>query len=627
MKRITVIAAALLISILAFAGSSDYKIKNSSARNMPKWVNSIEKEYLIVSSTASSIEDAKLSVLESLKQQIAESVASRIVAETQLNRTDIDVNGKYAYAQELKTNINSQTAKLPFMSEISLSKASQFYWEERYYKKAGKTEFFYAVKYPFTEFEMKKLVMDFQLHEKKLNNRLSEFENNIVKIASIEDIDKAIVDMNAFLNEFLKADPRYSKVESIINNYRKHYDYIVIDAYQAKKGEIVATMLLDGKPLSTQQKPVLKSNCASQLKPSIQGNVLSIKYDDSGCYDEDENYIDIRYRTGNKYLTQRVFIKSTLNISLTGVVVDAATKEPVPYAKITILPIGKTAVTGRNGVYQFNDLQAGTYSVQALHSSYQVNEASTSIKDKSTSRCDIMLTRKESAPIETVAAGVAASSLPVTSTTDPVNTIRNGLFAYYRFNDTQSDEMGGTNAIFVDGAAFSDDSKDGTKSVRLNGMMGSSINFPQAMINMPNQNYSITFWAKGISDGHIFTSTNGSEYSIGNAPRLIVTGGKLKLINEYSQNIAPFSNGSISYDWHFFALVTADGYESLYIDGQLIDRIQSKSSLSFSPSKFVFGGKGLENAAAVGMSVDNIRFYNARGLNDAEVMAIYNVEK
>lgn len=299
---------------------------------MPKWVNSVEKEYLIVTNTASSIEEAKTAVLESIKQQVAESVASRIVAETQLNRTDIDVNGKYAYEQELKTSINSQTAKLPFMSEISLSKANQFYWEERYYKKTGTTEFFYAVKYPFTEFEMKKLVMDFQLHEKELNNRLMEYENNILNINSIEDIDKAIVDLNAFLNEFLKADPRFSKVESIINNYRKQYDYIVIDAYQAKKGEIVATLLLGNRPLSTQQKPTLKSNCASQLKQSIQGNVISIKYDDSGCYDEDENYIDIRFRTGNKFLTQKVYIKSVMNISVTGVVTDAATKEPIPYA-------------------------------------------------------------------------------------------------------------------------------------------------------------------------------------------------------------------------------------------------------------------------------------------------------
>ena len=628
MKKLLLISLSLLLSLFAFA-QNDYKVQQKSERNIPKWVNSLEKDYLIVSSTASNIEEAKAAVLENIKQQIAESVASRIVAETELSRTDIDVNGRTAYNQQLKTSINSQTAKLPFMSEISLSKASQFYWEERYYKASKKTEIFYAVKYPFSEFDMKKLVLDFQRHDAALNEQLANYENNVIKISSIEDIDKAIVDLNAFLNEFLTADPRYQKVESIINNYRKQYDYISIDTYQASKGVIIASMTLNNSPITSQQKPVLRSNCASKIKYDVVGNVFTIKYDDSGCYDEDENYIDIRFRTGNKYLNQRAYFQSVMNISITGVVLDDLTQEPVPYAKLTLLPLGKSATTGRNGVYQYNDLPAGTYSIQAIHSSYQTGEVSINVRTKQTSRCDIPLSKKSDCCSNMITTSVVPSSNSTNndSPTDPISTVRNGLTAYYRFNGNMNNELGSASGILVNGAKFSSDGKDGTQYIELNAIDGSFINIPYGLITMPNTNYSVTFWAKGVSNGHIFTSGTGSKSPAENIPRLVVLDGKLKLINRYIDEVSSFSNGDISYDWHFYALVVGNGIQSLYIDGQLIDRLSFSLYFSTKPTKFQFGGTAFDGTAAVGMSVDNLRIYNSRALSDGEVSAIYNAEK
>lgn len=627
MKKFILTIFVIFISFFSFA-QNNYKITQKSERNMPRWVNSVEKEFLIVSSTASDIEKAKAAVLENIKQQIAESVASRVVAETELSRTDLDINGNNSYKQQLKTNIHSQTAKLPFMSEISLSKASQFYWEVRYYKSSKKSETFYAVKYPFSDFDMKKLVMEFQKHDKELNERLLNYENNLISISSIEDIDKAIVDLNAFLSEFLTADPRYKKVESIINNYRKQYDYIVIDTYQAKKGVIVATMTLNNNPITSQQKPLLKSNCASKIKYDVVGNIFTISYDDNGCYDEDENYIDIRFRTGNKYLNHRAFFKSTLAISLTGVVMDAVSREPIPYAKLTIIPSGKGATSGRNGVFQYNDLPSGSYSVQAIHNLYETSEINIQINEKKSSRCDILMNRKPADPHSVAPSIAGTSSIPVQSSSlDPLNTVRNGLTAYYRFNNNVNNELGSPTGILVNGAKFSEDSKDGTQSVILNAIDRSYINFPKGLISVPINNYSVTFWAKGISDGHIFTSGTGGSYSQDNAPMLVVTDGKFKLINRFDNEVSPFSNGTISYDWHFFAFVVDNKVQSLYMDGQLVDRLSFSFTFSTVPTKFQFGGTSYDGVASVGMWVDNLRIYNSRSLNDGEVLAIYNSEK
>lgn len=307
MKKI--LCGALLVLLALTASAQKYKIVDRSARKVPSWVNSVTQDYLNVSATGSTIEDAKAAVLSSVKQQIAESIASRIVADSKLSQTDIESGDNYQHQQQLEQSIRSQTAKLPFIGELSLSKASNSYWEERYYKSQQKTEYFYAIQYPFSDFEMKKLVMEFQIYDSKLDEKLSEHENDIYEINSIEDIDKKLTDLRAFQSEFLKEDPRYSKVEALMNNYRKAYDKISLTFEQKVKGTIICTLSLSGNQISSSQKPMLKSNCATKLSSHYEGNILIINYDDFPCYAEDENYIEIRYRTGNKFLVEKVYIK------------------------------------------------------------------------------------------------------------------------------------------------------------------------------------------------------------------------------------------------------------------------------------------------------------------------------
>jgi hypothetical protein len=304
-----ILLALISLSLVFSLNAADYKVMDRSSKRAPKWINSMEKEYLIVTTTAATLEDAKAALLTSIKQQIAESVASRVISETNLNRVDIDVNGKNNYQQQLKTNINSKSAKLPFMNEISMSKVEDFYWEKRAYKKSNKIEIFYAVKYPFSDFQLKELVMEYQLHEKKLDEKLETMSINENNFNSIEDIDKALSEISSFAKEFDTSDPRQEKLMSMSNQYRKLYDYITLEYNQPQKGVITATLKLKEKIISTHQKPMLRSNCATKLNSTYEGNLLYIKYDDYACYDVDENYIEIRFKTGNKYLVQKVYIK------------------------------------------------------------------------------------------------------------------------------------------------------------------------------------------------------------------------------------------------------------------------------------------------------------------------------
>lgn len=306
MKKILLILLSILVSHHIFG---QYKVVNESSKRTPEWVYSIEKGYLIVTGSGAELEEVKNSLLIGIKQQISESIATRIIAETTLSRVDVDISGVTDYNQKMQTSINSKTAKLPFIGEISLSKASDFYWEERYYRKTKKTEFFCAIKYPFSEFEMKKLIMEYKEHDNQLNAKLADFQVGLNSITSIEDIDKYLINLRAFLDEFLKEDPRYTAVTSLSNQYRKLYDYISVNATQKTKGIVTASLILSDREISTRQKPRLKSNCATQISHSFQGDTLVIKYDDFGCYNEEENYIEIKFKTGNKYLSEKIYFK------------------------------------------------------------------------------------------------------------------------------------------------------------------------------------------------------------------------------------------------------------------------------------------------------------------------------
>lgn len=644
MKTIkTVIFSIMLLVTSAMSASAqknDFKVEEASAKRMPEWVNAVEQDYLNVTATAGDIEAAKAAVIENVKKQIAQSIATRIVSESSLTTSAIQSGDSFSKTQNLESSILSRTAKLPFIGEISLSKAADYYWEKRYYRSSGRYEYFYAVKYPFSEFEMKKLVMEYQEHDRALNDRLSQFQNGLDFITSIEEIGDALNNLRAFLAEFDTQDSRYNQVQSISNQYRQLYDQITVDWFQEKKGTVVVSLSLAGRSISTSQRPQIKSNCASQISSSYEGNSLVIKYNDENCYEDDENWLEVRFRAGNKYITEKIYFKSTVDISLTGVVSDAATGQPVPYARLTLIPGGKTVTTARNGLYVFNDLPSGSYSVQALKNGYLTTETSAEISSGNTVRADIIMTPDGSAQsqpqiqearTETTQPGKPApqGQPAATSGPDPLNTVRNGLAAYFRFNNTTRSEVSAIQGNPINNPQYTTESADGTQAIVLSSIDGSQLSFPKTLIAYPNMNYSVTFWMKGFSDGHVWSMASGDQRY--NSPKLTIKDGKFYLNNSSNYNGSSFNHPQLDYNWHFIAVVVrTEGYDvfgSLYIDGVLIDSISLYGYTKNTCTKFLLGGASESGDNAIDTYFDNLRIYSSRALSDQEVAQIYMSEK
>ena len=85
----------------------------------------------------------------------------------------------------------------------------------------------------------------------------------------------------------------------------------------------------------------------------------------------------------------------TLFGKVIGTVTDATTGEPISNVTMTLSPSGKSATTGSDGIFEFNDLEAVQYKMQARHANYKTDTKTVTVLAGEIVRGDMQLTPKE----------------------------------------------------------------------------------------------------------------------------------------------------------------------------------------------------------------------------------------
>ena len=85
----------------------------------------------------------------------------------------------------------------------------------------------------------------------------------------------------------------------------------------------------------------------------------------------------------------------TLFGKIIGTVTDATTGEPISNVTMTLSPSGKSATTGSDGIFEFNDLEAVQYKMQARHANYKTDTKTVTVLAGEIVRGDMQLTPKE----------------------------------------------------------------------------------------------------------------------------------------------------------------------------------------------------------------------------------------
>lgn len=212
----------------------------------------------------------------------------------------------------------------------------------------------------------------------------------------------------------------------------------------------------------------------------------------------------------------------------------------------------------------------------------------------------------------------------------PVKDVTNGLYAYYTFEENVKNmvEDGASNATAVNAPTYTD-GMNGTKAIKFSAKNNSLISIAEAIIHRGT--FSVSFWVRNLSDGHIFhierSSSCECNYTFGlKENRLTIYLNSDSGYGIYGAKT--FAHESL--DYSVFTMITLTRNENeeklkLYINGELKD-LCSGYATGGKCEKFIFGGDLSNQWHAADMIVDNLRIYNTRALSDAEVEQIYKYE-
>lgn len=225
----------------------------------------------------------------------------------------------------------------------------------------------------------------------------------------------------------------------------------------------------------------------------------------------------------------------------------------------------------------------------------------------------------------------------------------NGLYAYYTFeNSTANTVDGAPNGLGLNNPTYTNGVGDG-KAIRFSASDNSYFKIAgQGLID--GGTFTISFWVKGLTDGHIFHAESSnvlSYYVQGITQILTMREGYLTYMSrgyylheaygDRSQTPS-FSHNTLNSDWKMITLTShvnnSQYTHQLYINGELFDKRSYSDGNGYSSlntgTNFIFGGKYEHETLtlnAVSMTIDNLRIYNTRVLSDREISNIYNYEK
>lgn len=298
----------LFFLILSVPCMAKIKVVQQSAKKIPVWVNTTQKDFIITSAISNDVEKAKNECLDNIRKYIIDAVAQNVKSSSESSINQESVNsGITSFLDKYNYSFQTQSANVPYMTGISASKAEDSYWEKREDKETKQISYLYCMKYPFPGLELKKLVHEFQKRDNEMNDKFKGLETGYEAITSAEQIDKAITDLNTLISYFFD-DIRKNAARNLQQNYQQLYKQINIREISNQLGTYSFALVLRGKDITTSQRPVLKSETLTQMRAEQAGQAWSVYYNYETCDPSEVNSGSVSFRIGGRPLMQEFFI-------------------------------------------------------------------------------------------------------------------------------------------------------------------------------------------------------------------------------------------------------------------------------------------------------------------------------
>ena len=327
MRKLLMLAL-LVVPVVAMA---QMKIVESSERKTPQWVGSTSKDVFVVTASAPSIDEAKELALQEVKKQIIEAIALHVTSETNITMSQTTTQGDNVdLNQQLESKFETHAAKLPFVKGISLSKVNRYYWEKARNKKTKEEIYGYTIEYPFSETDLRKLTMEFDKIDASMVDKLVNIEQVARNFKTTEQLDDALMHVSVLENYFFD-EVRLTRTKAAAQFARKQFSYIKPVVAFNSSSQAVIVIAVGEKIITSTQRPSIKSNCATQVSIKHQNGRVLVDFDNSGCVDSEENFIEAVYRFGGNLAKDKAYFninENRLDVKIDGkldvMVVDSA---------------------------------------------------------------------------------------------------------------------------------------------------------------------------------------------------------------------------------------------------------------------------------------------------------------
>ena len=331
MKKI-IIALTLLMSF-GFVGQSyaqKTKVLEHQPKKKPAWVNTLVKDYVIVVGTGNSLDEAQEKALIKVKERIISSVADNISSQSEHTLTEDIKSGDMSITENYKVATKTRAADIPFIKGISVNQVEEYYWEK--VSEKGNINYYYHMKYPFSDFQLKKLIMEYERTDRELTKQLNELIVSIDDAESVEKLNQISAEISALSKSFIDVDSRKNQCNVAVARISQMLKNMSIDATGTSLGEIRFSLYINGRIITTSATPKVKSNCAKITDIKPDGDEWVVKYSYDECYDDPDNKITVKCGNASKDFwfnikanSVEIFVNSDIN--MTGGTDDGETVE------------------------------------------------------------------------------------------------------------------------------------------------------------------------------------------------------------------------------------------------------------------------------------------------------------
>ncbi|MDR1225405.1 MAG: hypothetical protein LBK47_00715 [Prevotellaceae bacterium] len=293
----------LLLTTFAIAQE---KVAEKSG-SKPKWAaDFFERDYIITSADGNTMQEAQQQAVTLVKQEVVRSVAESVISAGTLNKSE-DMGGNVS--SSFRQSIMSKANKVPYVQGISLSTAEASYWEKITDKKAKRTFYRFYIKIPFSRAQLGKLIAEYKSEDQKLTDQLDKLEQDLNAIASVEQIDGAISDLKSLQSMF--EDKRADRAALLITRYTSQYASIVMEDAGSALGQIKYSLKLNGRVITVARKPQALAGCTTVTNMSVSSQPVNvISYSSDGCYNDQENFFEVKYRFGNVNVAKKFLVEA-----------------------------------------------------------------------------------------------------------------------------------------------------------------------------------------------------------------------------------------------------------------------------------------------------------------------------